>query len=363
MDSISQIVLGGAIAAAIAPPGHRRAALLAGAALGTLPDLDVIPVGLLADDPVERMTWHRSASHSLLVLPLVAWAIWAWFRARGGRVAQAPTRWWWAILLALITHPLLDAFTVYGTQLLWPLPLRPVMWSSVFIIDPLYTVWLALACGVAWWARERVVAQRALVAGLVLSTAYLGWSLVAKSMVERDAEAALATRGLADAPRFSVPMPFTTLQWRVVAMTPGGFIEGIRGLSDAGPMAFAQHASDTAALRAAGHVPAVRRLSWFNHGFMKAQVQDGSLVLSDLRMGAEPDYTFRFVVARSEGGEWRGIRPYEPGLSFGDSLALLWKRWRGADAGELRREMQRRSGQPQAAAGNSGATPATSASK
>ena len=95
MDSISQIVLGGAIAATIAPPGHRRAALLAGAALGTLPDLDVIPVGLLADDPVARMTWHRSASHSLLVLPVVAWAIWAWFRSRGGRVAQAPTRWWW----------------------------------------------------------------------------------------------------------------------------------------------------------------------------------------------------------------------------------------------------------------------------
>ncbi|RBJ89030.1 metal-dependent hydrolase, partial [Xanthomonas oryzae pv. oryzae] len=36
MDSLTQIVLGGAIAAAIAPPGQRRAALLAGAALGTL---------------------------------------------------------------------------------------------------------------------------------------------------------------------------------------------------------------------------------------------------------------------------------------------------------------------------------------
>ena len=44
--------------------------------------------------------------------------------------------------LALITH-LLDAFTVHGTQLWWPLPVRPTMWSTVFIIDPLYTytVW------------------------------------------------------------------------------------------------------------------------------------------------------------------------------------------------------------------------------
>ena len=108
-------------------PGHRRAALLAGAALGTLPDLDVIPTNLLLSDPVDRLTWHRGPSHSLFVLPFVAWAIWAFFRKRGGRVAQAPRAWFWAILLALVTHPLLDAFTVYGTQLWWPLPVSPTM--------------------------------------------------------------------------------------------------------------------------------------------------------------------------------------------------------------------------------------------
>src|SRR5688500_16740807 len=188
MDSFTQIVLGAAVCAAIAPRGHRRAALLAGAALGTLPDLDVLPINLITDDPVARMTWHRSFSHSLLVLPFVAWALWAWFRSRGKRVAQSPVRWLWAMQAALLTHPLLDAFTVYGTQLLWPLPMQPVMWSSVFIIDPLYTVWLLLACAIAWFARERRISQRALVAGLALSSLYLGLSLVAKHQVERAAE-------------------------------------------------------------------------------------------------------------------------------------------------------------------------------
>ena len=51
----------------------------------------------------------------------------------------------------------------------------------------------------------------------------------------------------------------------------------------------------------------MQRLSWFNHGFMKAQVEGGSLVLSDLRMGAEPDYSFRFAVAEREGEGWRPI--------------------------------------------------------
>src|SRR4249919_2951785 len=63
MDSFTHLFVGGAIAAAIAPPGQRRAALLAGAALNTLPDLDVLPL-LLSDDPVVRMTWHRAATHS-----------------------------------------------------------------------------------------------------------------------------------------------------------------------------------------------------------------------------------------------------------------------------------------------------------
>src|SRR3546814_3141331 len=72
------------------PPGHRRAALLAGAALGTLPDLDSLPIALLTDDPVALMTLHRGASHSLFVLPLAGWLVWAFFRRRGGRVAESP---------------------------------------------------------------------------------------------------------------------------------------------------------------------------------------------------------------------------------------------------------------------------------
>ncbi|MBK6923909.1 MAG: metal-dependent hydrolase [Thermomonas sp.] len=354
MDSLTQIVLGGAVAAAIAPAPHRRAALLAGAMLGTLPDLDALPLALLTDDPVARMTWHRSASHSLFVLPLLGWAIWALFRRSGGRVAESPLRWFWAIQLALVTHPLLDAFTVYGTQLWWPLPMRPVMWSSVFIIDPLYTIWLLAACIAAWWLRERIAAQRVLLAGLVLSSAYLAWSLLAKVAVDREAGRALAAIGLADAPRFSVPMPFNTVLWRVVAMTPQGFVEGERSLlADSGPMVFRGYRSNLEALRAAQGIAAVQRLDWFNHGFQKAQVRDGVLVLSDLRMGAEPDYTFNFAVAERDGNAWRAIPPEQ-------------LRWRWQATRRLTAMWERIWTQPalaQAAAGNPVATPAASASK
>jgi inner membrane protein len=337
MDSITQMLLGASVAAAAVPSHHRRAALLAGAALGTLPDLDSIPISLLTDDPVALMTMHRSASHSLLVLPLLAWALWALFRSRGKRVAEAPARWFCAIGLALVTHPLLDAFTVYGTQLWWPLQPHPTMWSSVFIIDPLYTVWLLLGVAVAAFAGPRLPAQRALVVGLALSTAYLGWSLLAKGMVEREAERSLAALGLQDAPRFSVPMPFNTLLWRVVAMTPEGYLVGDRSVvADRGPIRFQHHASNVDALAATADLHALQRLHWFNRGFMRAEVRDGELVVSDLRMGLEPEYAFSFAIARMQGdGQWQAIPPrqlasaYRAPVEEGGAraaLAAMWQR-------------------------------------
>ncbi|MGN6512364.1 MAG: metal-dependent hydrolase [Lysobacteraceae bacterium] len=324
MDSLTHLFYGGAIAAAIAPARHRRAALLAGAALNTLPDLDILPLAFF-DDPVVRLTWHRSATHSWLVLPLVAWALWAFFRRRGGRVAEDPERWWWAILACLMAHPLLDSFTVYGTQLLWPIPMRPVMWSSLFIIDPWFTLPWVAACVVAWFARGRG-GSRALALGIALGIAYVGWSLAAKAMVERAAAPALAARGLAHAPWFSVPAPLTTLRWRVVAMAPAGYVEGEYRIGDGGPLALRFHPSDTAALQAVEALPAARRLAWFNHGFEKAEVRDGVLVLRDLRMGREPDYSFAYAVARREGGAWRAIPPCNGApLQTRNALEQLWR--------------------------------------
>ena len=94
------------------------------------------------------------------------------------------------------------------------------MGASIFIIDPAYTMPLLVACGAAWWLRERRAASWWLLAAVLLSTAYLGWSLMAKAIVERAAQRTLAAEGLQDAPRFSVPIPFNTLLWRVVVMTP-----------------------------------------------------------------------------------------------------------------------------------------------
>ncbi|MCB1602090.1 MAG: metal-dependent hydrolase [Xanthomonadales bacterium] len=90
MDSLTQIVLGGTLAAALVPQGQRRRALVYGAALGTLPDLDVL-VGY--GNAVADFTYHRSYSHSLIVLSVLAPLLWLLARRFDRHVAQSPGRW------------------------------------------------------------------------------------------------------------------------------------------------------------------------------------------------------------------------------------------------------------------------------
>ena len=220
MDSLTQAALGAGLAAVCVPRGQRRKALLAGAVLGTLPDLDVfIDYG----DPVANFTMHRGFSHSLFVLPAAALAIWAALRRVWRPVREAPGAWLTAVQLALVTHPLLDAHTAYGTQLLWPLASPPVAWATLFIIDPLFT--LPLVVG-ALMILIRPRMRRGLAVALCLSAGYLAWSWSAKIVVEQHAREAITAAGIESNGVFTVPAPFTTLLWRYVVLTDAGYAEG-----------------------------------------------------------------------------------------------------------------------------------------
>ena len=360
MDSVSQAVLGAAVAAACVPARHRRKALLAGAMLGTLPDLDVV---IDFGDGVRNMTYHRGFSHSLFVLSGVGLLLWAALRAWWAPVREAPRAWLAAVLLALLTHPLLDCFTVYGTQIFWPLTTPPVMGGSLFIIDPLYTLPLLVAVLFAAFAGEARSGGRAVLLGLALSTAYAGWSLVAQQRVDAIAAETLRDTPHAHAPRLVVATPFNTLLWRVVVLTPEGYLEAQHSLvADAEPMRFDEHRFERALLDDAGHLWAVRRLMWFSHGFSRADVVDGELRLSDLRMGQHPQFFFTHAVARREGEAWAPAdnRQIEQPRVEDGQLAALWRRiWDGDPLEASAAAMP----PAQAAEANAGATPAISASK
>lgn len=309
MDSVSQIVLGAAVCAAVAPRVPRRAVAY-GAVLGTLPDLDVLVLGAL--DPLRQFTEHRSFSHSLPVLSLLAplLALLSWQFDRGLRTVSR-RRWWLAVWLVLITHPLLDAFTVYGTQLWWPLMPPPTMWASVFIIDPLYTLPLLIVCVMLWRAGDDLRrVQRLALVGLLISSGYLGWSLLAKQLATAQAAALLAAEGRSSAKLLVSPAPFTTLMWRAVAVDARGDGEAWISLRPGAPTPEWRWTPSTPGLRGAALItPGGQTLHWFTHGFMRVVLAEHRLQVADLRMGAEGDYFFVFDIAEHDGGGFVPITP------------------------------------------------------
>lgn len=329
MDSLSQAVLGASVAGVCAPTGHRGKAMLLGAGLGTLPDLDVfIDFG----GAVENFTYHRGFSHSLFVLAPVSVLIWLALRRWWAPVRDKPFRWLAAISLALLTHPLLDAHTAYGTQLFWPFAVPPTSWATLFIIDPLYT--LPLLVGVLVAAFRRQAAGVALGAGLAISTLYVGWSWMAQTIVANHIEKSLAARQLGDTQVFITPTPFNTLLWRIVVVDGDTYLEGFDSLVvDEGTLDFTSHASGVNMMDEAGEIWAVARLRWFATGFVKASLDDDRLVISDLRMGQEPTYVFSHVVAAYGNPHWTEIPTELLAVSFSDrALAGIWERiWRYED--------------------------------
>ena len=330
MDSVSQLALGAAVSVAVM--GRRTTLAKAagwGAVLGTLPDLDVF---IDHGDPMLNMVLHRAESHALFWLTLMApvlavgiarlhgeWPIWR--------------RWWLAVWLVLVTHPLLDTLTIYGTQLALPFSNHPYGLGSVFVIDPLYTLPLLLGLGVALACRRRpAFALRANAVGLALSSAYLLWGMAVQQHVRGIAQASLARQGVQAQALLVTPTAFNSVLWRVVATTPTQYHEGFYSLLDAqAEPIWETHERGAALMQAyAGH-PGYERLNRFAKGLVAMQAVNGRAHLSDLRMGQTPTYTFSFDVgpaagpgAEPEVAQARGRRP-EPSRA----LPWLWARLRG----------------------------------
>ncbi len=330
MDSLSQLVLGAAVG--IAVMGRRTAvwkAALWGCIAGTLPDLDVL---YDYGDAVRNMTYHRSASHSLILLTLFApflAALVAWLHKE--RALFKP--WLLAMWLALVTHPLLDTFTIYGTQLLYPISEYPFAIGSMFIIDPIYTLPLLVGVIVAM-ARKQFAGLRFNGIALGFSCVYLAWSVAAQGHVARIVQAQLASSGQSSTKFFVTPAPLNTIAWRVVVMNEKSYSEGFYSFFDKDRVIqFDQFPHQPKLITELKDNWAVQRMAWFTHGFYGLREAKDQLLLADLRMGQEPNYVFQFALAQRDGASWKEIAPIQQG-NRGDAakaLPWLWVRIWGKD--------------------------------
>jgi inner membrane protein len=330
MDSLSQVALGAAVGIAAMRDRTKpwKAALVGGLA-ATLPDLDAF---YDHGDGVSNMTLHRANSHSLFWLTLASPVV-AFVGAAAVRELDRYRRWWLAVWLVLVTHPILDWFTVYGTQILRPFTDFPYAIGSIFIIDPLYTLPLLVGIGFALALRSEK-GLRWNLAGLIVSTLYLGWGVVAQAHVKSIAETSLRADGHKAERLLVTPTAFNSMLWRVVAVTPDGYLEGFRSLLDRNPrMTFDVYPRGTALYEATRNYPSVARLAWFTQGLFKMSERDGKVVMSDLRMGQEPYYSFNFVIGQRQSPTIAAVKParFREQHDLRGGLAWLWRRMRAED--------------------------------
>ena len=287
MDSVSQATLGAAVGELVLGKKVGKKAPLWGAAAGTLPDLDVLTASFLSESA--QLGVHRGVSHSLLFAVVggiaLGYALSRLHRDAGWRE--------WSLLwfCGLLTHALLDCFTMYGTQLFSPFSDYPVALGSLFIIDPLYT--LPLGAGlVAALGQKQLSRRRKLnVLGLSLSTAYLMWSAVGYIQARTAFAEALAERGIAYEQLYTTPTPFNTVLWMGLARADDQLWSGLYSLLDEDPdIHFRRIERNSHLIADKLDQEPVQRLLWFSRGYYRVEDRADGLYFNDLRFGRSDSF-------------------------------------------------------------------------
>ncbi|MEN7341485.1 MAG: metal-dependent hydrolase [Pseudomonadota bacterium] len=316
MDSLTQLALGAAVGHCVAGRRFGASAAVVGAVLGTLPDLDVL---IRYDDPVAQMTYHRGWSHSLFWLSLASVPI-TFLLSRWRRFSNAWRTLWMMVWLCLITHPLLDAMTIYGTQLLLPFSDTPIGTGSVFIIDPLVTV--PIVVGLALAARRRWRQVGATVAGLSFAVVYLALGLGLQWRMMTVAQKAVP---IANASVIALPTPLNTARWRLLAHNDSTLCEQFSNAWQAtvADQWYCRERGTSYLSEFETHWP-VARLAAFSKGWVIVEPVDNMLVIRDVRMGIPEQYLFSFRVAEQHPDGWRAISAEQ--LPLADNAFSRWRR-------------------------------------
>jgi inner membrane protein len=198
MDLATQGLLGAVIAQAGFQKKLGKKAVLWGAIGGMIPDLDVL--SQLSSHNIDHLIWHRSFTHSLWFGPVLGTvmglALGHYYFKRKEQHHESSKHlgaWVAMMVLAILTHPLLDLFTSYGTQLLAPFSQERFAIDALAIIDPFYSLPLlfALVFGMGYGLKSKKSIQFAVTA-LAFSTLYIGYAYMQNEKAKDLAQVALA---------------------------------------------------------------------------------------------------------------------------------------------------------------------------
>ncbi len=398
MDSLTQMVLGAAVGEATLGKKVGNRAMMWGAVAGTLPDLDVIANFFMT--PINALAFHRGITHaaivSLIGALILGWLVhrlykyekhkWvaasSWFitglllsgsiffsggisieksifsilllallgyfiykryqRPEYNTDIDATTGdwqrlFWWS----LITHPILDCFTTYGTQILLPFTDKRVAFDNIAVADPLYTLPLIFGLLLAirrpandklrsafnWW-------------GIGISSVYMMFTLANKQYVNHIFTDSLQKQGIEYERFMTTPTILNNILWSGVAESDSVYYFGQYSLFDSKKEFILQKIAKNHDLvkQPLESDNTLKKLKWFSNGYFSVKIPEpGKLYWFDLRFGSirltpnhKDEFVFKFDLDENNGIYTLNDQPTRPrDGDIGAMFSALWNRIKG----------------------------------
>jgi len=328
MDSLSQIVLGAAVGNQVLGKKIGNKAILYGAIIGTIPDLDVLYGKFL--DPLSATDIHRGFSHSILFFiflsPILGWVLQKLEHKNKVNFKEATL----FAYLVLQTHALLDLFTTWGTQLFWPLETRFSL-QSIFVIDPLYTlpflVFLILSMKKNKLDPKRQFWNRT---GLIVSTSYLFLTLFVQSIVMNKFEKQLEENAISYQEIVVKPSPFNIILWTTNVKLENGYYITDYSFFDTKTIQFQFIPTQKELINNIEDAAVIKQLKRISEGWFCITQKEEQLLFNDLRFGVmnadknDMQFSFSYHITE-ENGEIKAVEL--PNKNRKEAKKLLGKLW------------------------------------
>ncbi len=335
MDSVTQIVLGAAVGELIAGKSAGNKAAFWGGVCGTIPDLDVVAGQFMCD--LQSNLFHRSISHSIIFFAASAPLLGLLIKKVHPMDETSRRTWSWLAWWSLFTHALLDCFTNWGTMLFWPVEWR-VAFKSVFVIDPMYTLPLAVLLVLSLMKDRQSLLRRKLNSiGLIISSCYLLMTLINKQLITAEVEQLLAASGVNYHRIETKPAPLNNILWSANAETDSAYLITYRSFLDSSDdLNIQEYPKNHALIESIKDKPIIQDLIRLTNGWYAVEAQDNGFIVNDLRFGTvtgwEPgsEFVFAYDVILANDGS---VSVNERDKGFRDRpneiLSSLWTRMLG----------------------------------
>jgi inner membrane protein len=339
MDSLTQIVLGAACGEAVLGKKIGNKALVFGAIGGTIPDLDVFIGPLLFSNEIDAMLFHRGIMHSILFSVFGAF-LFGWLAHKlyntGRRLNTTSKNDWTKLFFwSLFTHPLLDCFTPYGTQLFAPFSNYRVAFNTIAVADPLYTVpFLVCLIVVLFYKRLNTKRKFWLKLGLAISSAYLLFTIGNKIYIDQVFKSSLLEKGI-DYYRLSAqPSILNNILWYGIAENETDYHVGFYSLLDTSTQ-FSdwQTIPKQRALLKSDYNDIVD-LAWFSNDYYTVEIiDDNDYLYKDLRyplVETRDGFKAVFNLKLFNVDNRLDMKPFTPEMDdFSFTMKALWERLKG----------------------------------